>query len=424
MTEDESVGETPIEILDQEVDDSADGGTGAGPLIGVGIVVALAFAAVSWLLGSVFTGDEPGAADEPEQGDPAPLDEPVALGESAGDLTVSASTLDGESVIISATTSEGGAAPWVALEICDADPAGCAPIWTRSIRQVDDTYTAEIELPGVFVSPGGFAHDCRAGGCSLRVITDVRSVVFELSEDAPFVDVGAAGTESMGEASVALSSQTRGRVTVRVDGAAHADFVVRACPESALQCPQVGRGRTDETGTATLDLALPREMAVRLAGAPEAWRRVHCAAEPCVVRVEGDAGEGAHRFDVVPPASVPPTVAVEPESVRPGELITVTGSAFPVLTPERSTAAAWVLCETLPTDLDEIPASCGTPRIVRTPVIASTGDFRMTVPAPDPVVTRTWIGNRPLACAGRCWLVVLAGPFPAVVAAPISLVDA
>lgn len=422
MADDETVDETPIEILEQVADAPSGDGTGSGRLIGVGIAVALAFAAVSWLLGSVFTG-EPDPTDR-LPAEPGPEDEPVALGGSAGDLTVSASILDGDSVVITATTSDGGAAPWVAIEICGRDPAGCTPIWTRSIRQVDDTYTAELELPGVFVSPGGFAHDCRAGGCFLRLIKDVRSVVFELTEDAPFVEFGGDDAVSPGAASLELSSAARGTVSVRVDGAADAAFVLRACPESARQCPQVASGRTDEAGTATVELALPGEMGVRLADGPTAWRRVHCAAEPCVVRVEGDAGQGEHRIDVAPAESPPPTLVVEPDAVRPGELVTVSGSGFPVVIADRSTAAAWVLCDTLPTDLDEIPGSCGTPRIVRTPVIASTGDFAMTIPAPDPVVTRTWVRNRSLACLDECWLVVLAGPFPSVVAAPISLDDA
>ena len=285
--------------------------SGPGRLVASLVLVGAAFAVASWALGAALGDDDPELVLPP----------PSSLGVTGGDLTVSASTL-GDTVVITATADGQDSAPWVAVEICATDPLGCTPLWTRSIRQIDDTFTAELELPAWFVSPGGRDHDCRGGACSLRVITSSRSVVFDLADGAPFVD-----------------------------------------------------------------------------GA-----RV----EP--IDVDGSVG----------PAPRPPAVVVEPPVTSPGSLVTVSGSDFASVS-NRVIPAGWVLCDERPTDMDDVAAACGTPRIVRTPVIASDGTFRLVVPAPDPAITRTWRDNRALDCASECWLAVLSPGTEAIASTPIRL---
>lgn len=274
------------------------------------VVAGASFAVVSWALGSPNAGPEP-------QGD---LVQPAPSGGS-GDLTVSASTL-GDRVVIVVTAHGQTAAPWAVAEICATDPPGCSPLWTRSITQDEGSFTAELDVPARFSSPGGGEHDCLSGGCSLRVITSSRSHVFDLGEDAPFAG----------------------------------------------------------------------------------------AARPAPVDLIGPVPDGERRASIV----------VEPPIVAPGSFITVAGTGLPS-SPDRGVAGGWVLCGVRPAGLDDVPASCGTPRIVRTPVIAPDGTFRLVVPAPDPAATRTWIGNRAVDCVEECWLTVLIPGSTVVASAPLAL---
>ena len=109
------------------------------------------------------------------------------------------------------------------------------------------------------------------------------------------------------------------------------------------------------------------------------------------------------------------------EKVEGSDIVTLEGSGFVRISDAVPGRASWVLCDRRPERLDDVPHLCATPRTVREPVIDRNGTFALSLLVPDPSVLRTWVSRQPLTCAERCWLVVLAEPFPEVAAVPIGI---
>jgi hypothetical protein len=104
-----------------------------------------------------------------------------------------------------------------------------------------------------------------------------------------------------------------------------------------------------------------------------------------------------------------------------GDIVSVEGSGFDRVDFTSPGRARWVVCAERPETLDDVPELCATPRTVRAPVIGTDGTFSLTMLVPEPALLRTWTTHEPLGCGVRCWLVVLAEPFPEIVDVPIEI---
>lgn len=430
----------PIEVIVEVGERGAPRDAGAEPTgpdrrvlvaVLVGIVVV---AGLAWAFGD---DGAPASADDPvpttAAPGPVPSAPPVGM---AGGFSVATAIGDDGLVEVTARTHDPGA-PWVTFEVCASAPPGCAPVWTTELDQDGSTFTAVLRVPDRFVAPGGFDHDCVPDGCELRVATTTGSVVFAIDQGRPLLREAAAEAASIATTTLAPRPPGMGVVVEPVDGGVRVlvegappgrSVTVGACPVVALRCPVLAQHfhrALDERRGDPIDVtvAVPSVMSgwVVAADGSASWADTDCEAADCVVEV-GIWGEAVARVPLpaglLPPAD--PTLAVASGPVAPGAFVRVVGAGFDANGEGPTGRASWLLCDTRPPSFDAISSRCGTPRIVRQPVIGADGGLDILVPAPDPATVRTWVGNRPLECREECWLVVLAEPFPRLAAAPIA----
>lgn len=405
------------------------------PVVALAAVAALVVTvAVGWLVGRGEDADR----DEAIPTTSVPTDSRPST--SSGDLTVVASSIDGDRVRLSATSTAASGAPWVAFEMCAADPPGCTPLWTIELDQNGSTYTAELRVPDSFRSPGGYEHDCATGvGCELRVTTAERSVVFPLVDGQPFAGQPvpttaptpttlAAPTPGLMVTTEPTTLLDREPTRVEVAGASPNDsyaIVVCAAEIAAADCPVVHRGTTDADGRASVVLRLPQIVSGwEVTESGSEWRETDCAVASCRLRVDGSTGSAAVdvSFEALIPSRPGPEVALDPRGpFAIGDIVAIEGSGVVAVSPTTVARARWIICDNGLESLDQVPGSCGTPRTIRAPSVDSEGSFSVSVLVPDPSLVRTWDGGRPLECSLDCRIVVLIEPFPALVIAPIDI---